>query len=243
MTWLDEFVAESESGAELPERVRESLWGRGVTDEQISQFQIGYVDRVLPAINYPQDFVSWSGDGGKLDDCYVLPITNTIGEIRGLQFRHVDRERGGYMDFILAQDEAVGFGLAQAMPTVWETGEILLVEGGFDLLPLQRFLPGIASTLTARVTEGFVRILRRLVRRVWIGYDMDSAGNRAYDRFRQQYGREFDVRRVVYPRVTLVGGKLVKDPGDLWEAWGDARLGEYLRSHVRSGSLMEFPYG
>ncbi len=224
MAWLDEFVAETQR--EIPDRVRESLWGRGVTDEQIETFRVGYINRDLPEILLPEAFVRWASD--KLDDCYVFPITNAIGEIRGLQFRHVVRERAGYMDFLPDQEEAVGFGLAQAMATAWSTEEIMLVEGVFDLLPLQRFFPSIAATMTARVTEPYIRLLRRIVRRVWIGYDNDKTGTRAYLKFLQRYKTEFEIRRLVYPKV---GGKSSKtDPGDLWEAWGDARIKKFLQS-------------
>ena len=234
MTWLDEFVAET--GKSIPDRARETLWGRGVTDEQIVEFGIGYIDRNLPEIMLPEPFLRWSSD--KLDDCFVLPITNAIGEIRGLQFRHVERGRSGYMDFLSEQEEAVGFGLAQAMRAVWETEEVVLVEGAFDVLPIQRVIPAVVATLTARVTEPFVRVLRRLVRRVWIGYDNDSTGSRAYQRFLSQYGRDFDIRRLLYPKA-LFGGKPAKDPGDLWEAGGDPRLKQFLQSAMRLDNLTE----
>jgi len=232
VTWLDEFV--TATGQNIPDRVRETLWGRGVSDEQIEAFGIGYVDRDLPEILLPEAFVRWASD--KLDDCFVLPITNAIGEIRGLQFRHVERGRSGYMDFLPEQEEAVGFGLAQAMRSVWTTGEILLVEGSFDLLPVQRAMPFVVATLTARVTEPFVRLLRRLVRRVWIGYDNDSTGNKAYQRFLSQHNQDFDIRRLLYPK-RIFGGKSVKDPGDLWEAWGDARLKQFLQSAMRLDNM------
>ncbi len=234
MTWLDEFVAETSRG--IPDRVRENLWGRGVSDEQIEAFGIGYLDRALPEIMLPEPFVRWASD--KLDDCYVFPITNAIGEIRGLQFRHVERGRPGYMDFLLEQEEAVGFGLAQAMETVWVTEEAVLVEGVFDVLPLQRVIPSVVATLTARVTEPFVRLLRRLVRRVWIGYDNDPTGNRAYQKFLTQHGRDFDIRRLLYPK-SLFGGKAAKDPGDLWEAWGDTRLKQFLQSTMGLDNFTE----
>lgn len=232
MTWLDQFA--SEAGAEIPETVRETLWGRGVSDEQIAAFRIGYVDHELPQILLPENFVRWAGD--KISECLVFPITNSIGEIRGLQFRHVERSRSGYMDYLPDQEEAVGFGLAHAMSPVWGCEEIIIVEGAFDLLPVQRFVPHVVATLTARVTETYVRLLRRLVRRVWIWYDNDSTGDRAYQKFRQHYGVDFDIQRLRCPKVSF-GGKLVKDPGELWEAWGDAQFGQYLRSAVGTHKL------
>jgi len=238
MTWLDDFVGHA--AGNLTERAREALWARGVTDEQTSLFQIGYLDRELPeGIDFPPGFLDWSFRGGKLDDVFVLPLTNTLGEIHGLQFRHVDRERTGYMDFI-EKGDLVLFGLGQAIPHIWETRSILLVEGGFDLFPVQRFYAPTVATLTARVVDPLVRILRRLVDRIWLGYDMDDTGRKASARFVRQHGEEFGhVGIVDYPRVCMVDGKLSKDPSDLWEAWGDQKFSAFLASVIHSDPKTE----
>ncbi len=217
----------------VPERVREALYARGVTDEQIAHFSIGHLNQKLPTCDYPESFTKWCAVGDRLDDVLVLPLTNVLGDVRGIQLRHVARERAGYMDFIEVNDEAIFFGLGQAAPHLWSEQSVFLVEGGFDLFPIQRVFPGTVATLTARVTEPLLRLLRRLVTRVWLGYDMDDTGRRACDRYQKQLSGEFDARVVSYPRVHMVGSeKLTKDPGDLWETWGDGRFQEFVRSLV-----------
>lgn len=209
------------------------MWARGASDEQAALYQIGHLDGCLPEGEYPQSFLRWCGVEGRLDDVFVLPLTNVLGDIRGLQLRHVDRERSGYMDYIDANDEAILFGLGQAASTMWAEQRVWLVEGAFDLFPVQRFFPGTVSTLTARVTEPLLRLMRRLVTRVWLGYDMDVPGRKACERYKKQLATEFDVHIVSYPKVSMGGtGKFAKDPGDLWETVGDARLQEFVRSLV-----------
>lgn len=231
MTWLDDLTTAAQK--QLDARVRDALAARGVSDAQIALYGIGYLDRVLPEAPYPQNFLEWSGHGQKLADVFVFPLTNTLGIIRGVQFRYVDRERHGYMDFIEGQDEAILFGLSQAMPHVWATRSVYLVEGVFDLCPVQRVFPGVLATLTARVTDPLLRILQRLVNRVWIGYDADDPGQRAAERFAKIHGRDFDARVIRYPRVPMVGtSKLTKDPGDIWETWGEEKFQAYLRPQV-----------
>lgn len=226
--WLEQLVQVAQD--QLGERQREALWARGVSDQQIQEFRIGYLDCVLPSIELPKAFLSQFKDGTRLDDVFVLPLTNTLGQIKGLQFRHVDRDHKGYSDFIPYEDEPVLFGLGQAMETVWRTGSIWLVEGSFDLFPLQRHHPNIVATLTARLTTQFVRVLRRLVKEIWLGYDMDSTGREAIAEVVKTYGREFRVQPVRWPRVKRLDGKgFVKDPSDLWEAWGDDQLGVFLK--------------
>lgn len=227
MKWLDDLVRDA--NARIPDRVRESLYGRGVTDEQIQLFQIGHLTGPVEG-GVPGDFARWVQRAG---DSYVLPLTNVLGEIKGIQLRRVDREQRGYDTWQIDDGEPALFGLGQAMPHVWRTGTIFLVEGAFDLFPVQRAVPYTVSTLTAWVGSSVVRLLRKLVRRVWLGYDMDPTGRRACSNFQNQHP-EFETLLVVYPRATLADGTPAKDPSDYWEAWGDSRLTKYLRSTMET---------
>lgn len=228
MAWLDELVSYAEG--QLDDRVREALWSRGASDEQIALFKVGYLDRNLPDIELPKEFLKWSDGGAKLVDGFVFPLTNTQGEIKGIQMRSVDRDKSGYMDFFLDRFEPVFFGLGQAMESVWSTESLVIVEGTFDFFPVQRFFPNSVPTLTANVSEIFVRTLRRLVRQVYSFYDNDPAGIKANRKLVEEHGSEFGVRVVEYPLVARPDGKTIKDPGELWEAWGDERFEPFLRS-------------
>jgi DNA primase len=236
--WLDDFVAATQA---MDERVQEALYARGVTDEQIALYHIGHLDRKLPAMDYPKPFLDWCFGGAKLDDVLVLPLSNSLGQIKGLQFRHVDRSRPGYMDFMPEKGEAVLFGLGEAMHHIWLTRRILLVEGAFDLFPLQRLFPECVATLTAHVLETLIRVLRRVrVEDIWLGYDSDNTGRDSSQKVKKQLGGEFRVHILNFPRVKMVDSKLSKDPSDLWETWGEGtfvdRIGALIK---RAGSLEE----
>jgi len=227
MGWLDDLIGYSQES--LGEREREALWMRGVSDSQIAEFRLGCLDRQLPDLKGATSFLKWSSDGDKLRDVFVFPLTNALGDIKGVQFRHVDREEKGYIDFFESQEEPVLFGLGQAAKAIWETESIFLVEGTFDLFPVQRVHAQTVATLHAGVSEDMMRWLRRNVARVWLGYDNDDPGLRASREFRREHGDEFETRIVEYPKVKMVNGRRTKDPSDLWEVWGDGRLGTYLR--------------
>lgn len=228
MSWLDDVV--QFSSGQIDDRVREALWARGVDDDQIAKYRLGYLNRHLPEIDLPKDFLSWSGHGEKLVDSYVLPITNLLGEVKGLQFRAVDRGVGGYMDYFSDETEPAFFGLGEAAQAMWDREEVVLVEGGFDLFPIQRVVPATVATLTARVTEQFARLLRRIVKRVYISYDRDKRGQQGTSHFIRYYGKGFEVAKPIeYPEVKMIDGKIAKDPNEIWEAWGDERLDAHLR--------------
>lgn len=226
MQWLETLVEEAQGF--LGEREREALWTRGVSDEQIDRYQLGYLDRDLPTADYPPGFLKWWNKQPR-DDVFILPLTNTLGHVRGLQLRHVDLERKGYTDYIADKEEPVLFGLAQAMPAVWETEKICLVEGVFDLLPLQRHIPPIVSTLHAGIPKNFWRILRRLVTQIDFAYDNDPQGIKVAFGTAREYAGAFRFNILQIPKVPF-RDRYVKDPNELWGVWGDERLASYLEN-------------
>ena len=161
----------------------------------------------------------------------VLPLTNTLGEIKGFQFRHVERDQKGYKDYLPDRAEAVLFGLGQALPHVWTTRRILLVEGAFDLFPLQRYFPEVVATLTAHVLDRLARILRRIqVRDIFVAYDNDKTGRESSEEIQHQYGKEFDVHPLRCPTIKMVNGTSTKDFGELWEALGEEGFRQRIRN-------------
>lgn len=233
MRWLEDLVAFSHDF--LGDRERESLYQRGVSDTQVDAYSLGYLDGELPDGDYPQRFtVWWDKNRGQLDDTFVLPLTTATGQVGGLQFRHVQQARRGYTDYLSVKDEACLFGLAQAMPAVWETGKISLVEGVFDHFPVQRHLPYTVATLHAGISNSFWRVLRRVASEIYLIYDADKTGwEQALKIVRSPKAADFKTQIVRLPRVPIRGSlKTTKDPGELWEAWGDQRLGVFLSQQV-----------
>ena len=218
---------------QLGDREREALWMRGVSDEQIDLYQLGYLDRELPDAEGGEAFLEKYRGTHWLRDVFLLPLTNTLGQVKGLQLRHVEQGQKGYSDYSPHEDEPVLFGLAQAMPHVWKSGALWTVEGAFDLFPIQRVCPNVTATLTNRLTDQVARTLRRLVDDLWLAYDMDSKGREAVSRVFKQHGRDFKLHDVRFPRVMTLDGKgRVKDPAELWEVWGDAQLGPFLKRQL-----------
>lgn len=229
MSWVEQLVAAAHG--QLGDRERESLWGRGVSDDQIAAYRLGWLNKVLPDLDYPASFLDWSMRGKKFDDVFVLPMTNVLGHVKGIQVRHLDRERKGYSNFNAVDDEPILFGLGQAVPHIWRSKSVWLVEGAFDLFPLQRVHPNTISTMTARLPTQLARTIKRLADDLWLGYDRDETGQRGVRKIQQTFGRDFRVHAVQWPRVDRLDGKgEAKDPADLWEAWGDDRFGVFIRN-------------
>jgi len=228
MNWLWDFVETAHD--RLGDREREALWTRGTSNDQIDLYRLGYVNQRLPDLSYPPEFLEWCWKGKRLRDMFVLPLTNTLGQVKGLQFRHVDPKEKGYSDYTPVEDEPITFGLAQAMPHVWRTQAIWLVEGVFDVFPIQRVHPNVIPTLTNRVSDPMGRLLKRLVTDLWLAFDMDEKGREAVRKTSWNYREDFTIHDVRFPRPFALDGKTrVKDPSELWETWGDDRFGKFLQ--------------
>lgn len=228
MDWLEALVQGAQ--AQLGSRELEELWSRGVSDLQIEQYRFGYLDQYLPEANYPNEFIEWWGSQDR-SDVYVFPLTTTQGQVRGIQIRHVERSDKGYTDYIADREEPVLFGLGQAMPSIWSSETICLVEGVFDLCPVQRHIPYTVATLTAGVPGNLWRVLRRLVKRILLVYDDDATGLDKSFQIAREYGKSFKVDILKYPPRKMFKRPSQKlDPSEIWEAWGDSRFGVFLRN-------------
>lgn len=228
MDWIEELT--SFAHGQLEDAELEVLWGRGVSDEQIALYRIGVMRGVLPPMDGADRFLEWSANGSRLVDMFCLPMTNTRNQVRGLQFRYVNREKKGYKNYVIEDGDPALFGLGQAMPHVWDTGCIAIVEGAFDLFPLQRWQPGVIATMTAMVSSDLVRILRRTATEVWTVYDSDKQGVKGAHDFQKEHGDAFRVRDIQMPKVRKVTGEQSKDPSDVWEVFGDAKFQNLLES-------------
>jgi DNA primase len=224
MSWMDDLVGYAVT--RVDDRVRDALLDRGVSDSQMAQYGIGYLDNELPE-GVPDEFRAWAA--GKTKDVLLFPLTNAHGEVKGFQVRNVERGKSGYSDYLPDLHEACLFGLGQAAKPMSETRSAFIVEGAFDLFPIQRAFAPVVATLTARANPRFARLLKRVVDRVWVGYDMDAAGRRGCAGFARDHGGELEVYIVSYPTPGSV-----KDPGDLWEAWGDSRFIPFIQELTRA---------
>jgi len=224
--WAEDLVNKAhESLLESPDTL-EKLWARGASNDQIQSFSLGVLTEGLPCECDPA-FVAWFKRGAPLEEAWVFPLTNTLGKVRGFQFRSTCPERKGYRTYLISKEEVALFGLAQTMSFIWASRQVFLVEGVFDVFPVQRVLPWVLPTLTANVGVDLFRLLKRFVEAVWIGYDADSSGRRGAKHVATMFRNVGISTHVVnFPALPSAG---VKDPSELWGAWGSPRFEQFLK--------------
>ena len=202
------------------------LRGRGVSDDQIRQFKIGIgPDRV----QMPEDTL----DGKRFNAQYrgtmhrkiVIPLYNTSGTLRGVLSRSWEERQFSFFYLEGWKEDALLFGMPNALQAIWDTRTVYLVEGAFDFFPVQRVFPNTLSPLTAKLTHTQLRFLRRWVKNVVFLFDRDEKGMSYSSKIIDSYnvqgaGMDFSAHRLPYP---------AKDPGALYEMWGYARFQDHLR--------------
>ncbi len=175
------------------------LKGRGLADETIARFRLGYapasreaLKRALTAQNIPEGVLVEAGllikpDSGNPYDRFrgrvIFPITDRRGRVIGFGGRVLDDGQPKYLnspDTPLFHKREVLYGLAQARQPARETGLLVAVEGYMDVIALaQGGLPGAVAPLGTALTERQIEEMWRLAPEPVLCFDGDAAGGRA----------------------------------------------------------------
>jgi len=203
-----------------------------VDPEQINAYGLGWFpeDEWPPYVEEGESeaadqYRNWSGKGVRLRGKLFLPLHDPAGHVVGFQLRTPSHEEKDYSRFQIERSkaQAVLFGVRQAMPHIWETGEVYLVEGSFDLFPMARIRPNTVAVGTSRLMGRQREFVRRFADRVCFAFDMDEQGEMGFQKFRDDYGSELEVIRVTFDG---------NDVADAWRRVGDAGLEEAVRLSV-----------
>jgi len=202
------------------------LAARGVTEQQVYDLGLGYVpDDGWPPYIDPDKaseeeafYLDRAKKGYKTKGKILFPMTNAMGSLRGFQVRSPDKDVKDYWKFydLNADIDAIFFGLDTAMPHIWETREVVLVEGIFDLFPVRRVFPNAICTGTARVSDLQTKFLKRYATDIKFILDNDEFGEAGYKTFCRENSGDFrSLQDLSY---------LGKDPSDSWERLGEAKF-------------------
>lgn len=215
-------------------RAREYMSGRGITDETVKTFRIGYAPDSFNDIRerlakfFPEDVLRASGlfsfkEGDASGSMYakfrrrvMFPICNEAGKPiaftgRALETTAADGKTvAKYMnspETALYAKGHVLFNLDKAKGAIKANNGALLVEGQMDCVSV--FMGGLQSVVATSgtaFTEHQVRLLGRFTKTVVLNFDPDSAGQNAAEKTIASLVEEgFDVR------VLTLGGGLDPD--------------------------------
>jgi DNA primase len=180
---------------------REYLAGRGLSEETLREFRLGYappgwenLGRYLSSKGLGLDLLrevdlvrAREHSGGFYDtfrNRIMFPIVDAAGHVTGFGGRALDPEDPAkYLNSAetpLFHKGRQVYGLPQARQAMGQAGYVVLVEGYTDVIALHQagFRQAVAALGTA-LTEDHVRLLGRYVETVVLCYDADTAGQNA----------------------------------------------------------------
>lgn len=185
-------------GAEGDE-ARAYLAGRGVSDEVVERYGLGLCPvggssflRALGGRREAVDAALSIGLLGRRDDGRVyerqwgritFPIRDASGRIVGFGGRAPGERQPKYLnspESPLFHKGSVLYGLHEARNAIRDADRVVLVEGYMDVLSLVQYgVTNVVANLGTALTEGQLRLARRLSSNVVVFFDGDRAGHAA----------------------------------------------------------------
>ncbi len=223
--------------------------GRGLSDETIRAFRLGYapaertalrramaVRGIGPELLVEAGLLREPEGGGEARDWFrgrvVFPITDRSGRPVAFGGRTLGDGQPKYLnspDTPLFRKGRVLYGLAQARPAAARAGEVVVAEGYMDAIALaQGGFPHVVAPLGTALTEEQIAELWRLAPEPLLCFDGDEAGRRAAARAAARAlpllrpGRSLRF-------VTLPAGE---DPDDVLRRGGRAAMRELLGAAI-----------
>jgi len=194
-------LIDSESGL----RAKEYLMGRGLTEESIKEWRLGYAPQswsglldFLQRNNFRKEEILAAGlivkhpEKGTVYDRFrgriMFPIANLQGQIIGFGGRVFDGEDDSakYINTpqtLIYDKSRVLYGIHKAKLAIREKDQAILTEGYTDVIMSHQ--AGLSQTVAASgtaLTHDQLSILKRYTENLLMAFDMDSAGNLATQR-------------------------------------------------------------
>jgi DNA primase len=175
------------------------LRGRGLSDEIIKKFRLGYapdgwnhVENFLKSKGFDNNIVAQTGtiiksDKGSFYDRFrnriMFPITDAMGRVIGFTSRVLpgdDESQAKYIntpETYLYHKGSVLYGIDHAKQSIKQSEKVVVVEGNMDVIAAHDsdITNTIAVSGTA-MTEEHIRILKRYTNHFVLFFDADDAG-------------------------------------------------------------------
>lgn len=178
---------------------REYLKARGVTDETIATFRLGFApqawDKLTVALagrGFNADTLAKAGlavarsGGGVYDrfrDRIMFPIADARGRIVGFGGRVMDGSQPKYLNTAetpIFNKRYVLYGFDLAYQAIKQAGRAIVVEGYMDLIALHASgIKNAVASLGTSFTPEQARQLARHASEIYFAYDSDAAGQNA----------------------------------------------------------------
>lgn len=229
------------------------LRSRGITDEVITQFRIGFAPdswdelyNVLKATGVDESIIRQSGlvsineEKDRVFDRFrgriIFPVLDVNGDPVAFGARAMGDDQPKYLNSPETPAYVKGkhlYGLFQSKEAIRQKKFAILVEGYLDLIALYQFgVTNVAASLGTAFTADQSKLLSRFTKKLVINYDGDSAGLKAARRaIEELLPNDIEIKVLVLPDG--------QDPDDFIRANGPEG---YNRARGRAASFLNFTF-
>ena len=224
--------------------VREYARKRGLSDQTIDTFQIGYASEEwdglvanLESKNVPMSLAEEArlvkarsgGKSGYFDifrDRLIFPIFSMMGDAIAFGGRIIAQGEPKYLnspETLVFHKGKVLYGLTQTAKFIRSEDQAIVVEGYMDLVSLyQSGIPNVVATMGTALTADHGRLLNRITKNIVVLFDGDSAGREAAER-----SLPLLLGADVYPKGLILPDD--QDPDDFVKTHGSEALKDLMR--------------
>lgn len=253
--WVEKQYYESLLYNPMGERARNYLKNRGITEESIKKFRLGYCPEpqnwmVSKVNNVPRRIrllteagILSSGNYGGLYDRFrdrvMFPIHNAMGQCIAFGGRMMDDttvvSKAKYInspETPLFSKRKQLYGLDLAKKTMSKTRRALVVEGYMDCIVAHQFgFTDTVAVLGTALGSKHIETLRHYVDRVILMLDGDAAGQKRTSEVLELFvSQNMDLQVVTLPKDPAPDGSVPKDPAEYLLAWGAEKLEELIQT-------------
>ncbi len=202
-----------------------------MTEEDLKKYFIGYVgisSKLLVKDDGSEDYQRLKKDTfdfKHFEKKIVIPMRNCLGHVNGISLRSLDKSF--YRQYYMDEAKKVGafFGLFDALPYIYKTGKVYVVEGPFDCIALAKVFPNTVSSLTSFLNEAQVQLLKMYAKKIILVFDSDKAGEDGSMKALDKYGEE-------YIKVSQLGS--YKDPNQALISMGEEAFRTFAKRKLET---------
>lgn len=201
------------------------LRGRGLTNEDINGYQLGYVRVARIKKEESEDYKTlWQStyELRGLQNKIIFPLKNVLGKAHGISVRDIAEKR--YVHYFLNEAKKIGalFGLCEALPRIRETKKVFVHEGAVNAISFAKVFKNSVSSLTSYLNEQQYELLTFYADKIILVYDSDTAGNHGITKSIQAYGQR-------HIETVYIG---TDDSNDYLRIMGVDKFTKYIKTKV-----------
>lgn len=223
--YLDDFVCRASSSIMGYEEPLAYLRGRGLSDEDIKKFSLGYSKLVKIKKVNDKDYKELHERTYKfkgLENRIIIPLRNLVGKVNGIVSRSISEKR--YIVYLMEEAKKIGafFGLHEALPFILKSGKVFVHEAAFNSISFSKIFPNSVSTITSYINEEQYETLTMLANKIVLVFDEDEVGRKSTEILFKKYGNKF-------LEEVSIG---YKDSNDCLRIMGLDGFGKYLKRRI-----------